>query len=89
MPIKVRASAALRSLFGGKQETSAEGVTVGEILDHLNVRDRICDGAGKVRRHFIIHVNEGEDIRLLEGLDTPIKDGDTMTVLSAIAGGAY
>ncbi|KKM77979.1 hypothetical protein LCGC14_1364520, partial [marine sediment metagenome] len=46
-----------------------------------------CDAEGSVRRHFNIHVNEGEDIRLGEGIDTPLTDGDTVTILSAIAGG--
>ena len=87
MPITVRTGAALKALFGGERETSAEGANIGELLDHLNVRDRISDDAGNVRRHFNIHVNEGEDIRLLDGLDTLIKDGDTVTILSAIAGG--
>ncbi|MFC1716622.1 NIL domain-containing protein [Candidatus Poribacteria bacterium] len=87
MAITVRTGSALKALFGGEREISASGTTIGELLDGLNVRDRICDDAGKVRRHFNIHVNEGEDIRLLDGLDTPIKDGDTVTILSAIAGG--
>ena len=88
MAITVRTGSALKSLLGGQRETSAEGSTVGEILSHLNVSDRICDDSGKVRRHFNIHINEGEDIRLLQGLDTEVKDGDTVTILSAIAGGA-
>ena len=87
MPITVRTGAALKALFGGEREISAEGANIGELLDHLNVRGRICDDAGKVRRHFNIHVNEGEDIRLLEELNTSIRDGDTVTILSAIAGG--
>jgi molybdopterin converting factor small subunit len=87
MPVTVRTGAALKSLFGGRQQTEADGATVGALLDQLGVRDRICDGDGNVRRHFNIHVNEGEDIRLQQGLDTPVSDGDTVTILSAIAGG--
>ena len=87
MPITVRTGSALKSLFGGEREIKAEGANVGELLESLKVRDRVCDDEGKVRRHFNIHVNEGEDIRLLDGLETPIKDGDTVTILSAIAGG--
>jgi molybdopterin synthase sulfur carrier subunit len=88
MPITVRTGAVLKTLFGGKREVAAEGTTIQELLDNLEVCDRLCDDTGKVRRHFNIHVNEGEDIRLLEGLNTPVKDGDTVTILSAIAGGA-
>lgn len=87
MPVTVRTGAALKSLFGGRQQTEAEGETVAELLDQLGVRERICDGNGNVRRHFNIHVNEGEDIRFQQGLDTPVREGDTVTILSAIAGG--
>ena len=88
MPVTVRTGAALSALLGGKREVAAEGSTVGQLLDELNIRDRVCDEAGRVRRHFNIHVNDGEDIRLLQALDTPVKEGDTVTILSAIAGGA-
>jgi len=64
-----------------------KGGTVGEVLENLGVRERICDETGKVRRHFNIHVNDGEDVRLLQQLATPVGDGDTVTILSAIAGG--
>ena len=88
MAITIRAGAALKSLLAGAQEAQAEGNTVGEILEQLGARERLCDDSGKVRRHFNIHVNDGEDIRLLQGLETPVGDGDTVTILSAIAGGA-
>ena len=88
MPITIRTGAALKNLFDGRQEIEAQGATVGALLDHLNVRDRLCDDAGKVRRHFNVHVNEGEDIRLGEGLQTAVKEGDVVTILSAVAGGA-
>ncbi len=88
MPVTVRTGAALKSLFGGQREVQAEGATVGELLDNLGIRDRICDQDGRIRRHFNIHINEGDDVRLLGGLDTPVRDGDTVVILSAIAGGA-
>ena len=88
MSITVRTGAALKSLLGGSQEVQIDGTTVGEVVERLSIRERLCDDTGKLRRHFNIHVNDGEDIRLLQGLDTPVKDGDTLTILSAIAGGA-
>ncbi len=88
MPAIVRTGAALRALLDGQQEVRAQGTTIRAILENLGILERICDEAGKVRRHFNIHVNEGEDIRLLAGLDTPVRDGDSVTILSAIAGGA-
>ena len=87
MPVTLRTGAALRNLLGGEPEAQAQGATVGDLLDVLGIRDRVCDADGKVRRHFNIHVNEGEDVRLLDGLDTAVQDGDSVTILSAIAGG--
>lgn len=88
MPVKVRVGAALSKLLDGKREVEAEGTTVGEVIQALDLGERLCDGSGKLRRHFNIHVNEGEDVRLLDGLDTPVEDGDAVTILSAIAGGS-
>jgi len=88
MPITVRTGSALKSLVGGRQEAVAEGSTVGELLENLDIRERICDNSNRIRRHFNIHVNEGEDVRFLEGLATPVKEGDTVMILSAIAGGS-
>jgi len=88
MPVTVRTGAALKLLFGGQREVQAEGATVGELLENLGIRDRLCDQDGRIRRHFNIHINEGDDVRLLGGLDTPVRDGDTVVILSAIAGGA-
>ena len=76
MAVTVRTGAALKSLLGGQQETQAQGSTVGELIQGLNIADRLCDDTGKVRRHFNIHVNDNEDVRLLEGLETPVSDGD-------------
>lgn len=87
MAVTVRVGTVLSKLLGGKGEASAEGSTVGEVISALGIRERLCDETGKLRRHFNVHVNEGEDVRLLDGLDTPVKDGDTVTVLSAVAGG--
>ena len=87
MAITVRTGAALKSLLGGQAQVSADGSTVGEVIGNLSISDRLCDDTGQVRRHFNIHVNEGDDIRLLQGLETPLSDGDTLTILSAISGG--
>jgi len=87
MPVKVRVGAALSGLLGGRREAEAEGCTVGELVRALGIDDRLCEASGKLRRHFNVHVNESEDVRLLGGLDTPVKDGDVVTILSAIAGG--
>jgi len=87
MSITVRTGVALKSLFDGQQEVQADGHTVGDLFESFGIKDRICDGNDKVRRHFSVHINESEDVRLLDGLDTAVEEGDVVTILSAIAGG--
>lgn len=90
MPITVRIPTPLRTLTGGKDEVQANGATVRAIIDdlersHPGLKDRLCDDKG-VRRFVNIYANE-EDIRFLENLDTPVKDGDAVSIVPAIAGG--
>jgi molybdopterin synthase sulfur carrier subunit len=86
----VRIPAPLRPLTGGKDEVSAAGSTVGEVIEdlerrHPGVRDRLLDEKG-VRRFINIYVGE-EDVRFLEGLKTPVKAGEAISIVPAIAGG--
>ncbi len=86
----VRIPAPLRPLTGGKDEISAAGATVGEVIDdlerrHPGVRDRLLDEKG-VRRFINIYVGE-EDVRFLDGLKTALKSGDSISIVPAIAGG--
>jgi MoaD family protein len=86
----VRIPAPLRTLTGGKEEVVAAGSTVGEIIEdmekkHPGVRDRLLDAKG-VRRFVNIYVGE-EDVRFLQGLSTPLKAGDQISIVPAIAGG--
>jgi len=91
MPIQVRIPTPLRKLTGGAESVSASGGTIAAIVDdlerrHPGLRDRICDDAGKVRRFVNVYVN-GDDIRFLNSLDTPVKEGDEISIVPAIAGG--
>ena len=92
MPVTVKIPTQLRAVTGGEDETSVDGVTtVGEVLDGLyerfdGLRDRIAED-GDLRRFVNVYV-EGEDIRFLDGLDTAVEDGDEVTILPAVAGGA-
>ena len=86
----VRIPAALRTLTGGKDEVSAEGATLREIIgdldrQHPGLRDRLLDEKG-VRRFINLYVGE-EDVRFLDGLETKLKDGDAISIVPAIAGG--
>jgi molybdopterin synthase sulfur carrier subunit len=87
----VRIPAPLRTLTGGKDEVSAAGNTVGEVIEdmekhHPGIRDRLLDAKG-VRRFVNIYVGE-EDVRFLQGLATPLKGGDQISIVPAIAGGS-
>jgi molybdopterin synthase sulfur carrier subunit len=91
MPIQVRIPTPLRKLTGGAESVAASGATIGAIIDdlerhHPGLRERLCDDGGKVRRFVNVYVN-GDDIRFLSSLDTPVKDGDEISIVPAIAGG--
>ena len=91
MPISVRIPTPLRKFTGGAESVTASGATVAAVVEdvegrHPGLKERICDDAGKVRRFVNVYVN-GEDIRFLSSLDTPVKDGDEISIVPAIAGG--
>ena len=91
MAVTVKIPTQLRTVTGGEAEASVDDVTtVGDVLDGLyerydGLRDRIAED-GDLRRFVNVYVG-GEDIRFLEGLDTPVEDGDEVTILPAVAGG--
>jgi sulfur-carrier protein len=90
MAVTVKIPTQLRAATGGSAELSADGSTVGEILDavftvHGDLRDRITQ-EGELRRFVNVYVG-GEDIRFSEGMDTPVDDGAEVTILPAVAGG--
>ena len=81
----------LRKLTSDLSEVSAAGGTVAEVLANLEaafpgVKERIFDEAGEVRRFILVHVN-GEDIRFLDGVNTPVADRDEISITPALAGG--
>jgi sulfur-carrier protein len=91
MAVTVKIPTQLRAAAGGESETSLEGATVQEVLDGLfdrfeELRARISDEDGSLRRFVNVYL-AGEDIRFLDGLATPVKDGSELTILPAVAGG--
>jgi molybdopterin synthase sulfur carrier subunit len=91
MPVNVKIPTQLRQATEGEAAATADGTTVGEVLDSLyerfgELRSRIAEDGG-LRRFVNVYV-DGEDIRFLEGLDTPVQDGDEVTILPAVAGGS-
>lgn len=90
MAVTVKIPSQLRASTGGEAALTAEGATVGEVLDdvfteHAELRERITDD-GEVRRFVNIYVG-GEDIRFGDGLGTGVDDGAEVTILPAVAGG--
>jgi len=92
MSVKVRVPTPLMKLTNNQAEVSAEGATIADILNNLEsqfagIKERICEENGTPRRFINIYLNE-EDIRFLDGEKTQIKDGDEISIIPAIAGGA-
>jgi MoaD family protein len=91
MAIEVRVPAMLRSVTGGQRVVYGEGGTVGALFENLEreypgLRGQLFEN-GQPRRFVNIYVND-EDIRYLDKLDTSLHDGDVVSILPAVAGGA-
>jgi len=91
MSVVVKIPTQLRAAAGGEAETKVEGATVQEVLNglferHDELRERISDEDGSLRRFVNVYL-AGEDIRFLDGLQTPVADGAELTILPAVAGG--
>jgi len=89
--VSVRVPAQLRTLTGGEAHVAVEGATVGAVLKALDVAhpgfaDRIFDTDGTLRRFVNVFLAD-EDVRFLDGLDTPVADGQTLSIVPAVAGG--
>jgi molybdopterin synthase sulfur carrier subunit len=89
---RVRIPTPLRKLTAEKSEVDASGATVRQVIEDLDARfpglkERLCDESGEMRRFVNVYVGE-DDIRFLKGLDTEIGDGDLVSIIPAVAGGA-
>jgi molybdopterin converting factor small subunit len=87
----VRIPTQLRTLTGGSSEVRVDGSTVAEVLKaldaaHPGFADRLFDESGTLRRFVNVFVAD-EDVRFLQGLDTPVADGQTVSIVPAVAGG--
>ncbi len=91
MEIRIRIPSPLKKLAGGQDVVKAEGKTVGEVVQWLvqtypDLKERLMDEKGGVRRFINLYVNDN-DIRFIQNLETPLKDGDQLSIVPAIAGG--
>ncbi len=90
MAVEVRVPTILRTYTGGEKAVSAEGDTLAAVIkdldaSHPGIAERIVDDNG-LRRFVNVYLND-EDVRFLDGLDTPVADNDSITILPAVAGG--
>ena len=91
MAVSVRIPTPLRKFTNGQSDVEIEGESVGEAIDnleasHSGIKEKLIDESGSIRRFVNVYLNE-EDIRFLDGADTEVKDGDSVTIVPAIAGG--
>ncbi len=91
MAVKVRIPTPLQKLTNNQAEVEGGGATLKDLIEDLErqypgFKERVCDETGKVRRFVNVYVNE-EDVRFQKGEATPLKDGDEVSIIPAIAGG--
>jgi sulfur-carrier protein len=91
VPVTVRIPTILRTYTGGASEVTAQGGTLGEVLDDLEgnytgIKARVLDETGALRRFVNVYVGN-DDVRFLDGLATPTPEGSSISVIPAVAGG--
>ncbi len=91
MAIEVKIPTILRTYTGGAKTVEAQGGTLAALIDdldanHAGLKGRLITDEGNLHRFVNVYVND-EDVRFMGGLGTAVKDGDTVTVLPAVAGG--
>lgn len=91
MSVKVLIPTPLQKLTNNQATVDCNGSSISELLDSLEascpgIKARLCDDKGELRRFVNFYVNS-EDIRFLDGTNTPLNDGDEVSIIPAIAGG--
>jgi len=91
VPVDVRLPTVLRSQTGGQSTVSVDASTIGEVLQRLvteypGMSGQLLNDDGSLHRFVNVYVND-DDVRYLSLLDTPVKDGDEISILPAVAGG--
>jgi molybdopterin converting factor small subunit len=89
----IRIPPVLRPSVGGEKELTADGSSVGEVLQsvvqsHPDTESQLFAPDGGLNRYVNVYLND-EDVRVLDGLDTAVGDGDTLVILPAMAGGGF
>jgi molybdopterin synthase sulfur carrier subunit len=92
MAVEIKLPTVHRAAADGQPSVSVDGATVGDVFSTLvekypGLRDNLLDASGGMHKFVIVYKND-DDIRYLDGLDTKLADGDVLTILPAVAGGA-
>lgn len=92
MPVEVRLPTILRPHAGGESTVETDGATIGEVFRSLTERypgmkGQLLGDDGGIRKFVNVYKND-EDVRYLQALDTPVSEGDVISILPAVAGGA-
>ncbi len=91
MSVTVRVPTTLRTLTAGEPEVTVDGTTVADVIEsleasHPGFKERILDDAGELRRFVNVFVSD-DDVRFIDGLATSVPDGETLSIVPAVAGG--
>lgn len=91
MSVTIRIPTTLRTLTGGNSQVEVDGATVGEVLSaldaaHPGFKERLFDDDGSLRRFVNVFVAD-DDVRYLDGVDTVVPEGETVSIIPAVAGG--
>jgi sulfur-carrier protein len=92
MAVKVHVTSVIQKVVGGQREFDGDGATVAELIANVDRRypgfaQQLMDDKGQLHRFVNIYLND-EDVRYLQGKETPLSNGDTVSILPALAGGA-
>lgn len=92
MSVTVRVPTTLRTLTAGAAEIQVEGTTVADVLSalddaHPGFKDKLLDDQGNLRRFVNVFLAD-DDVRFMDGLDTDVPDGETLSIIPAVAGGS-
>ncbi|MEA2516772.1 MAG: sulfur-carrier protein [Actinomycetota bacterium] len=92
MSVKVKIPTQLRNLTDGSSEVEASGDTISAVIEdlernHPGIKERILDESGSLRRFVNVYVGD-EDVRFLQGIDSPVDEGGSVSIIPAVAGGS-
>ena len=91
MSVTVRIPTPIRRVTNGEDKITVSGATLRQIIEAMEekypgIKARLCDDKGDLRNFVNIYIN-GEDVRFLSGIDSPLNPGDEVSIIPAVAGG--